>query len=83
MESATEYQIRTDLIEVFKTNVNDTLVAFEILCELKVLFPDFNINFDLEDCDRILRVDSCGKYIEVSRILSIVIRKGHTIEQLD
>lgn len=46
------------MIEVFKTNITDTMTADHIARELTELFPNSKINFDLEDCDHILRVEN-------------------------
>ena len=40
------------------TNVEEAAQAKALLILLKDIFPDYSINFDLEDCDRILRVES-------------------------
>lgn len=46
------------MVEVFKTNVEQTeqsqLLISQIICHI----PDGKINFDLEDCDKILRVEA-------------------------
>jgi len=44
------------MIEVFKTNVQEVGQSKMILAKLLEHFPDGTINFDLEDCDKILRV---------------------------
>ncbi|WP_163410837.1 hypothetical protein [Flavobacterium ajazii] len=44
------------MIEVFKTNVQETEQSQMIVKKLLEHFPDSTINFDLEDCDKILRV---------------------------
>ena len=41
---------------VFKTNVLKTKEAKALLGKLLQQFPTHQINFDLEDCDKILRV---------------------------
>lgn len=69
------------MVEVFKTNIDKNDVAAEIATELQWLFPTITISFDLDDCDRILRV--CGDQIHVHGILSFMQRKGHMCEQLD
>jgi hypothetical protein len=46
------------MIEIFKTNVQKKSDSNYIIAILKRQFPDFKINFDLEDCDRILRVEA-------------------------
>ncbi|MBP1222563.1 hypothetical protein [Flavobacterium sp. 1355] len=45
------------MIEIFKTNVNSKRQSNRILKILKNIFPDASFIFDLEDCDKILRVD--------------------------
>lgn len=44
------------MIEVFKTNVQKEQNAKRIITILLELLPGTKINFDLEDCDKILRV---------------------------
>jgi len=46
------------MVEVFKTNIHKREVAIQIIGRLQPLFPDGRINFDLDDCDRILRVEA-------------------------
>ena len=46
------------MVEIFKTNVRKKADAIYIINFLKNLFPDYKINFDLEDCDKILRVEA-------------------------
>ena len=45
-------------VEVFKTDVQKVWQAEKIIGVLRQLFPGSRINFDLEDCDNILRVES-------------------------
>ena len=46
------------MIEVFKTNVQRLHQAKKIIGLLHEHLPDSKINFDLEDCDKVLRIDS-------------------------
>lgn len=46
------------MIEVFKTNVQEVEHSQMIVEKLLEHFPNSSINFDLEDCDKILRVHS-------------------------
>jgi len=48
------------MVEVFKTNVQCPHEAAIMLKKLGSHFPLYKINFDLEDCDRILRVQGDG-----------------------
>jgi hypothetical protein len=45
------------MIEVFKTNVENASDANSIVQMLLQHFPGSRINFDLQDCDKILRVE--------------------------
>ena len=54
------------MVEVFKTNILKQKEAKLMLTILSKKFPSFKINFDLDDCDKILRVhgeDICNKKI--------------------
>lgn len=44
------------MVEVFKTNVVNEEEATELLKSLQSLLPLASINFDLQDCDKILRI---------------------------
>lgn len=45
------------MVEVFKTNVKDQDLANLLIDQMKKSFVDYSANFDLEDCDNILRVE--------------------------
>ncbi len=50
---------QTDImVEVFKTNVMDCMQAERMLAELVIHFKESRINFDMHDCDKILRVEA-------------------------
>jgi len=44
------------MIEVFKTDVQTEAQSKILLLMFHEAFPSVNINFDLDDCDRVLRV---------------------------
>ncbi len=44
------------MVEVFKTNVEEVSDASKIVTILLQYFPDSTINFDLDDCDKVLRI---------------------------
>ncbi len=68
------------MVEVFKTNVQAADVADVIVQSLSKLCPASEINFDLEDCDRILRVASVE--INIQLIISILSDLGYCCEVL-
>ena len=70
------------MIEVFKTDVNDTRYA-EILAEhIQRMFRGYEVNFDLQDCDRILRVKSMGGAVDSDRLINALQAFGFHAEVL-
>lgn len=43
------------MVEIFKTNVTDCFVAQCLIDDVKAMYHDAEVSFDLEDCDRIFR----------------------------
>jgi len=68
------------MVEVFKTNVPDGGIAKKLLIFLTSQMPKCKINFDLEDCDRILRVESATDVS--SEVKKVMEDKGFTCEEL-
>ena len=68
------------MVEVFKTNVAmpDAARLLDILLQR---MPQYKINFDLEDCDRILRVE--GNNIMPERIIAVLGANGYQCNVLD
>lgn len=65
------------LVEVFKTNIHSRRMAGKVKKCLREAFPNHNIDFDLNDCDRILRIESdsldCKKIIEIVKSNNVFI----------
>ena len=70
------------MVEVFKTNVTDTEVANKIINDLTFHLPESKINFDLTDCDNILRVESKST-ITAESITEHIVRWGYVCEALE
>ena len=68
------------MVEIFKTNVQHTDESHMIVEKLLVHYPANKINFDLSDCDRILRVE--GEEICPETIVAFVVAKGFQCEVL-
>ena len=68
------------MVEVFKTNVRNIREAKLIIQKLAEEFPKHKINFDLSDCDRILRVQ--GNSILERKIINIVTSLNYNCEIL-
>ncbi|MBO9682218.1 MAG: hypothetical protein J7502_06035 [Flavisolibacter sp.] len=62
------------MIEVFKTNVESANDASNIVNMLLGHFPGSKINFDLQDCDKILRVE--GKDFSSDKIIVLLKENG-------
>jgi hypothetical protein len=61
------------MVEVFKTNVEELKASKQIIQVLLEQFPSHKINFDLDDCDKILRV---GVLITEGLIKGRIIRRN-------
>jgi hypothetical protein len=64
-------------VEVFKTNVLKKRSAKAIIEEIGLHQPDYKCNFDLEDCDKILRIENAGGNVDAQLIFSILERNNH------
>jgi hypothetical protein len=69
------------MVEVFKTNVRGKRQARTLLNILSERFPFFKINFDLEDCDKILRVE--GSNVRQEKIAKLVTDNGYCCDVLE
>lgn len=68
------------MIEVFKTNVADKQQAISLIDLLEKHFPGNMVNFDLHDCDRILRID--GSDYTPDKIMNLLNTAGFQCEIL-
>jgi hypothetical protein len=69
------------MLEVFKTNVESKSQATVLTTALCQLFPTCRINFDLDDCDRILRLE--GDSFCVITTISLLNEMGYWCEVLE
>jgi hypothetical protein len=69
------------MVEVFKTNINESSIAAELTAILNTKFPKGRINFDLDDCDRILRIES--EKIVPTEVISFLSCRGYYCEVLE
>lgn len=73
--------MKAQMVEVFKTNVKQKRQAKRLLNILSQQFPLCRINFDLEDCDKILRVE--GNNIRHEKITALVTGHGYQCDILE
>lgn len=72
--------MQRETVEVFKTNVNHPSEALVLTTILQQYFPGSKISFDLEDCDKVLRVQ--GNNISTEIVLMIVCTNGFRCAEL-
>jgi hypothetical protein len=70
------------MVEVFKTDVNQAEHAQILLHEISQRFTQYEVNFDLEDCDRILRVKSNSGIVDASALIDLLKGFGYTADVL-
>ena len=69
------------MVEIFKTNVEETSESILLLQKLSSQFPKHKINFDLNDWDKILRVQ--GEEISVEKIIQLLNKENYQCEVLE
>ena len=69
------------MVEIFKTSILQKQEAFAVIKTLSDYLPTLKINFDLSDCDKILRVE--GQYFSVEKIIDILHGHGHYCQVLE
>ncbi len=69
------------MVEVFKTNITDRASAALILEGLHNKIPNAKINFDLEDCDNILRVED--DHVSIQPIIELFQSQGFYCKVLE
>ena len=70
------------MIEVFKTDITDSLQAMVLADQIHDLFQEYTVNFDLEDCDRIMRVVSTSPEVQSDIIINLLKGLGYHAEVL-
>lgn len=70
------------MVEVFKTNVGECDEADILLYHIHNAFVDYKANFDLIDCDKILRVECLSDPIQSALIIDILNGLGYNAEVL-
>jgi len=68
------------MVEVFKTNISKVRQSKLLIRKLLQHFPSSYVNFDLDDCDNILRVE--GDNICPLKITTLVTELGYQCEVL-
>ena len=70
------------MVEVFKTNVQHRDQAEMLIDQIHQIFVKYKANFDLDDCDRILRVESASEMVHSSPVIELLKYYGFEAEVL-
>ena len=70
------------MIEVFKTNVENHVQARFTISLIVNRYPSYVVNFDLEDCDKILRIESEKEDVDNVFIIMLLASLGYDAEVL-
>ena len=70
------------MVEVFKTNVKHKDLAHQLVNSIHNAFKSYLANFDLEDCDRILRVENTTGLVKPALVIGMLQRFGVEAEVL-
>lgn len=70
------------MVSVYKTNVEEHSEATSILDAIRQKVPGSDPIFNLEDCDKVLRVENCTDQINDQDILEVLQEHGYDMEKL-
>lgn len=70
------------MVEVFKTNVKEYPDAQKILAQIHAGFVGHKASFDLEDCDKILRIVSHDGTVQSDAIMGLIKKMGYNVSVL-
>ena len=70
------------MVEVFKTDVKHRGKAKKLIGYIHQSFIGYKANFDLHDCDNILRVECATGVVESSLLIDLLKKFGFTAEVL-
>ncbi|NBL65586.1 methyltransferase type 11 [Flavobacterium sp. NST-5] len=71
------------IVEIFKTNVQNNKDANNIIVSFLNEYPCYKTNFDLEDEDKIFRVEATQKDIEIAGIIKSIQNLGYSCERIE
>jgi hypothetical protein len=70
------------MVEVFRTDVGDAEAAMRIVEALQDRHALYVVNFDLEDCDRVLRVTCLVGDVDATEVIILLTELGFHAEIL-
>ena len=70
------------MVKVFKTDIDNRTKAENIVHEIRQVQPGSDPSIDLEDCDRVLRIEIKKEEVNAAVIKTILNSYGYTMEPL-
>ena len=74
--------MKRERVRVYKTNIDNSSKAKNIVHEIRNRLPGSDPSIDLEDCDNVLRVENSESKIDEPTIKNIVSHYGYRVEPL-
>ncbi len=71
------------MVEVFKTNISKRRTAKQLMTALSSVLPSCKMTFDLEDCDRVFRIESVTNAIDIELVKTFFKQNGFVCEVLN
>ena len=71
------------VVEVFKTDIQDTAESMAISLKILEQLSGYRITFDLEDCDKVMRIASENGGIDVLIVLQTGVACSKNIQLLE
>lgn len=69
-------------VRIFRTNVSKDQDAIQLTASLSSAYPDYAVNFDLNDEDNILRIEAQQATISETDIVRYVTGLGYSCEHI-
>lgn len=71
------------MVEVFKTNVSNREIANRLIDEIQNRYSSYQATFDLDDCDRILRITCNTSEVHPNHLIELLRTRGYHAEILE
>ena len=71
------------MVEVFKTNVSNRETANRLIAEIQNRYTNYQATFDLDDCDRILRIACSASEVHPHHLIDLLSTRGYHAEILE
>lgn len=74
--------METAAVDVYRTNITTKKAAQLVLDDIKSLKPVRDVSLDLEDCDKVLRIEHTGENSIEYQLRNILKRHGYNMNVL-